>query len=353
MPGRGDPYGRYTNLPQRSRWPSRRWWIGIGLLLALLGVRAVLPVLVLRYVNNTLSNIPEYYAHIGDVELHLWRGAYEIDDVRLIRTTGAVPVPLFKAPRVDLSIEWGALLHDGAIVGKIVVDSPELTFVSAPSPKARQASVDPSWIVRVQDLYPLRLNRVEVRQGTVRFQSFQSDPRVEIEMTDVAGVAADLTQRPSPYEALPAQLHARGRAPGGGTLVVDGRLDTLAAQPTFSIDVSLEKVALRSLNDLLKAYGNVDAEAGSFSAHSELAAEHGHFEGYVKPLFFQPAASALQNPDDERAATKIPLRGRFDQPSPDLWAAIGGLLRHAFVQAILPAIEGSVAPPAAPRENKG
>ena len=352
MPGDGDPYSGYMRGPRRSQRSSRRWWLGTGLLV-LLSVRAVLPVLVQRYVNNTLSNIPEYYAHVGDVDLHLWRGAYEIDEVRLIRTTGAVAVPLFKAPRVDLSIEWGALLH-GALVGKIVVDSPELTFVSAPLPKARQASVDPIWIERVQELFPLRLNRVEVRRGRVRFHDSHSDPAVDIEMTDVVGVAANLADRASPRETLPAPLHAQGTPPGGGRLVLDGRLDPRAAQPTFSIDVSLERVALRSLNDFLKAYGNVDAEAGSFSAYSELAAEQGRFEGYVKPVFVQLAASgAPESPTAQRVATKIPLRGRFDGPSPDLWATIGGLLRNAFVQALLPGIEGSLAPPLGSRENRG
>ena len=36
--------------------------------------------------------------------MHLWRGAYTIDDVRLIKTTGNVPIPLFSAKRVDFAV---------------------------------------------------------------------------------------------------------------------------------------------------------------------------------------------------------------------------------------------------------
>jgi hypothetical protein len=56
----------------------------------------------------------------------------------------------------------------------------------------------------------------------------------------------------------------------------------------------------------------------------------------------QLAAKVLENSEKEQVATRIPLRGRFDQPQPDLWAAIGGLLRNAFIQALKPGIEGTV-----------
>ena len=257
--------------------------------------------------------------------------------------------------------------------GKIVLESPELTFVSAPSTAGTQAGVDASWIDRVEDLFPLKLNRIEVRRGTIRYRDFHSDPRIDLEMRKVDGVAVNLTNRPSPVERLPASMHATGQPPGGGTFVFDGRLDPLAEQPTFTMDVSLEGVALRSLNDFLKAYGNLDAEQGTFSAYAELAAEGGRFEGYVKPLLkdvqvaqwrdneslprrlwegiVQVAANILENPEKERVATRIPLRGRFEDPSPDLWATMAGLLRNAFVQALLPGIEGSIGLPS--RRRKG
>jgi hypothetical protein len=141
----------------------------------------------------------------------------------------------------------------------------------------------------------------------------------------------------------------------------------LAEEPTFSIDATLEGVALPALNDFLKAYGNVDAEGGTFSAYAEIAAQKGAFDGYVKPLFkdirvtqwrkdegltrrvweglVQFAAKILENSEKKQVATRIPLKGRFDKPQPDLWATIGGLLRNAFIQALTPGIEDSVGAP--------
>ena len=341
-----------------------RWLLGIAVVLVI--VRALLPTLVQRYVNKTLNSIPEYSGHVGDVDLNLWRGAYEIEDVSLVKSSGKVPVPLFSSPKVDLSVEWRQLWK-GKFVGEIELQEPEINFVSAPTAEGKQGSVDASWIDRVKDLFPLKLNRVTVHEGSVHYRDFHSSPKVNLDLKEVEGVATNLTNRPTPGIELPAAVHANGDMPGGGTFLLDAKLAPLAEEPTFSIDASAEKVGLPALNDFLKAYGNVDAEAGTFSAYAEFAAKDGAFDGYVKPLFkdiqvarwrqdesfvrrvwegiVQLAAKILENPDKERVATRIPLHGRFDKPQPDLWATIGGLLRNAYIQALVPGIEGSISLP--------
>jgi len=347
-------------LPRRARWI-------LAVLATLIVVRASLPTLVQRYVNRTLNSIPDYSGHIGDVDLHLWRGAYEIADVSLEKATGKVPVPLFSSPKVDLSVEWRQLFK-GRLVGEIELQQPEINFVSAPTEDAKQASVDATWVDRVKDLFPLKLNRVTVREGSVHYRDFHSSPKVDLNLKDVEGVATNLTNQPTPGLELPAGVHATARLPGDGPFRLDARLAPLSEEPTFSMDVSAENVPLTSLNDFLKAYANVDAEAGTFSAYAEFAAEKGGFNGYVKPLFkdiqvarsrkdeslgrriweglVQLAAKILENPEKERVATRIPLSGRFDKPQPDLWATIGGLLRNAYIRALVPGIEGTVGLPA-------
>jgi Domain of Unknown Function (DUF748) len=349
-----------------------RWILAVGALLVL--ARALLPVALQRYVNHTLDAIPDYDGQIGDVDLSLWRGAYQIQDVSLVKTTGRVPVPLFSAPRVDLSVEWGQL-GKGRLVGEIELTRPVINIVSGPTDEDDQARVDASWIERVKDLFPLRLNRVAVHQGTVHYLDFHSNPKVDVVLKDVEGAATNLTNQATPGVELPAGIHILAVPPGGGSFRLAGTLAPLAAQPTFSIDATLEGVGLPALNDFLRAYANVDAEGGTFSAYAELAAADGGFRGYVKPLMkdiqvakwrdeesfarklwegiVQFTAKILENPDNERVATRIPLKGRFDEPQPDLWATIGGLLRNAFVQALLPGIEGSIGAPVEGRLTEG
>jgi hypothetical protein len=347
-------------------------WVLTGVA-ALVLARALLPVALQRYVNHTLDGIPGYDGQIGDVDLSLWRGAYQIEDVSLVKTTGQVPVPLFSSPRVDLSVEWRQL-GKGRLVGEIELTQPVINFVSGATDEGDQARVDESWVDRVKDLFPLRLNRVAVHRGTVHYRDFHSNPKVDVAFEDVEGSATNLTNRTTPGDERPAGLHVLAVPPGGGSFRLAGTLDPLAAQPTFSLDATLEGVGLPALNDMLRAYANVDAEGGTFSAYAELAAADGAFEGYVKPLMkdiqvarwrddeslarkvwegiVQFTAKVLENPDEERVATRIPIEGRFEEPQPDLWATIGGLLRNAFVQALLPGIEGSIGAPVEGRLNQ-
>src|SRR5574341_342197 len=109
-----------------TRHPVLRWITIVLLVLALIAVigRAMLPSLVRDYVNRTLDRNPLYAGRIGEVEIHLWRGAYSIRDVSISKVTGNVPVPFFAAPRVDFAVQWDALLH-GEIVGRVLMDEPE------------------------------------------------------------------------------------------------------------------------------------------------------------------------------------------------------------------------------------
>src|SRR5687768_12673668 len=93
------------------------WTLGV-LVILLVGLRLALPSLVQRYVNEKLDELPDYDGHIGDVDIHLIRGAYSIDDVDIEKTTGSVPVPFFSARKVDFSMEWREIFQ-GALVGEI------------------------------------------------------------------------------------------------------------------------------------------------------------------------------------------------------------------------------------------
>jgi hypothetical protein len=70
-----------------------------------------------------------YYGHIQDIDLSLYRGAYIIKDIYLNKTDSVTKkqTDFFKAKKIDLSIEWGAIFH-GSIVGKLKFDSPDAAF---------------------------------------------------------------------------------------------------------------------------------------------------------------------------------------------------------------------------------
>src|SRR3954470_21784876 len=116
------------------RTPAKRhrgWRIFFVLLvlLVLLGAvgRLMLPSFVRDYVNRTLDRNPLYAGTIGEVQVHLWRGAYSIQDVQISKTSGNVPVPFFAARRIDFAIQWNALVHR-KLVGRLLMEQPEINF---------------------------------------------------------------------------------------------------------------------------------------------------------------------------------------------------------------------------------
>jgi hypothetical protein len=53
-------------------------------------------------------------------------------------------------------------------------------------------------------------------------------------------------------------------------------------------------------------------------------------------------AIVFKNQPHDRLATKIPISGNFEKTDVDLWTSIGGVLRNAFVRALLPNVDRSV-----------
>src|SRR5262249_16232492 len=120
---------------------------------------------------------------------------------------------------------------------------------------------------------------------------------------------------------------------------------------------------LRDINDLLRAYGKFDVVAGTLSFYSEVKVRDGQVSSYVKPLFknvnvysrrqdkhknlFRQAYEAivgglgevLENRERKEVATVTSLSGRIGSTQTHTSEVIAGLLRNAFIKAILPGFQ--------------
>ena len=103
---------------------KRKLVIGLAaLVLVLVAARIALPYVVKDFANRRLAALEAYDGHVGDIDIHLWRGAYSIDDIVIVKTGAKRPVPFFKARRADLSVEWRSLLK-GSVVCRSRVPRP-------------------------------------------------------------------------------------------------------------------------------------------------------------------------------------------------------------------------------------
>lgn len=161
-------------MKARYRWPL----IGLASLVALLvALHLALPYLVRDYLNDKLADMGDYRGHVADVDLAWWRGAYRINGLRIVKTSGKVPVPLLDAPVIDLAVSWHSLIYDKAVVAKVIFEQPELNFVDGGNKQASQTGQGTDWRQQLEKLLPITLDEVRIDNGTLTFRNFNSNPR--------------------------------------------------------------------------------------------------------------------------------------------------------------------------------
>jgi hypothetical protein len=334
----------------------RPWfWVLATVLVVALVVHFMLAIWVRDYVNRKLSEMPGYRGHVAAVTLHLWRGAYQVHQVKIEKTDGRVPVPFFSAPLVDLSVEWKALFN-GAFVGEIDFHRPKMNFVNGPSEASSQVGIDKPWTQKIKQLFPLRINRFAVHNGEIHYRDFHKTPKVDVEVDRVQMVATNLTNSKKLSKTLIAEIDMEGRPLREGEGRCHIELDPYAAKPTFDTKLEVEDVSLVKLNDFAKAYAGITFEKGTLKVAAEMISKQGRFTGYVEPVFdnmaiFDPAEDTespidfiwqgivggltriIRNHPKDRFGTKAPLSGSFDDPSPEVMTTILNVFKNAFIKA--------------------
>ena len=330
----------------------------------LVAARVALPDIVERYANRRLAALKAYDGHVGDIDIHLWRGAYSIDDIVIVKTGAKRPVPFFQARRVDLSVEWRSLLK-GRVVAEAHFNNPEVYLVQGHSKDDSQLGQDENWKARLEELFPFRFNTIEATNGTVRFLAPGIQTRDAITAHNVNGQISNLTNVTESGKEAFAGFKVKAEVLDGAPAVINGSVDPFAPKPTFDVNMEVKKVQLPQVNPWLRQYIKADAEAGKFELYMELAAADGKFKGYAKPFledvdmyrsgepeknplkrvwegFLDFAANVLENPEEDQVAARIPFTGTIENPQTNLFATIASVLRNAFVSAFARSLEGSI-----------
>jgi hypothetical protein len=335
------------------------------LAVVLVGARLAAPSAVKRYVNGQLADLGEYRGSVSDIDLFLWRGGYALRNLEIVKVGASEQTTPFAAmPRMDLTMEWGALLR-GEVVGEAVMFSPVLNLVQSESEEDTQLGAGVSWPQAIRDLFLFQLNVVQVENGLVTFRAPGISTDESLTMRDFQLMLRNLTNVSGRDQAAFADIALNGRIMGNAPFQLQGQIDPNEEVATFDVDVSLEGAKLVDVNPWLRQFLKVDAEKGAFSMYAELAAADGHFEGYIKPILEDPeifnskeaasgpfqkaweaivglAAKILENRQEEQVATRIPFSGEFENPRAGILAALVNLVRNAFVAAFTHSLEGTV-----------
>ncbi len=280
---------------------SRGWLIGILIVLVVLvAARLALPYVLRSAINRRLNNIPDYGGHVDSVSVSLYRGAYHLTGMEIVKRNGQVREPFFSAKDIDFSLAWRELLHR-RVVSDIYLDQPKLNFIKGPTAETSQLTADRRWQDVITDIFPIDINYLKITDGTLRYVNHASNPQVDIRVEHTLAVATGLRNRAGAnQDELPANISLRGVTIGNGKLHIDSQAEPLAAQPHFLLKLELEDVSLPALNEFLRAYGNIDVSAGVFKGYLEMTAHDGELFGVFQAAL--PARRLQRGPGPEPAA---------------------------------------------------
>ena len=347
-------------------WSKRVLIVALVAAGILLAARLAAPFVVRNAINRRLSHIPEYSGHVDRISLHLWRGAYGMGGVKIVKSNGKVSEPFFSADRIDFSIAWSEIFH-GRLVSAITVRDGRLNFLRGASDEDSQLAADKRWQDVINDLFPIDITFLEIRGGVLRFVDDTEKPRVDIAIRDLHATATGLQNRSTTLGGpMPAKIDISGVTIGEGKLRLFTKLEPLADRPHFELAMEMKNVSLPALNDFLRAYANVDVSQGRFDVVAQMAMSNGHYQGYVKPFFsslnfsdvdaneplgrriwkslVSAFAELAKNPDSHQVATRIPFSGDASSLDIHAWKTFENGLHHGFVKALSKGFEGSTNP---------
>jgi len=345
-------------------WKINQTWRVVGIVLVLLvAFRVALPYVVTRYVNKVLNDLEGYRGTVEDIDIHLYRGAYQIDSLKIYKLNGNREIPFVDVPLTDLSIEWEAIFH-GAFVGEITFHRPVLNFIGEKKDSEKpqgaeqkeQTGKGVDWTEPIRKLMPIEINRLSVNDGTIAFYDLSTDPPVDLFLNYLQLEALNLSNATDNPEDLPSRVYLQALSIGNGQLNLAMKINVLRKVPDLDMDMRFENVNMQALNDFFKAYASVDVAEGTFNLYSEVAVAEGKITGYVKPLFNGLRVAEWQADHDKSTelvwesivgflteifenqkknqfATRVPLEGLISDVNTPYWPVLWGVFSNAFVEA--------------------
>lgn len=202
------------NITKRRAYKKKRYTVVLIILVILIAARLYLPFWLKDYVNEVLADIPGYYGQVEDIDISLYRGAYQIKGLYLNKVNAETQVPFLNFPSNDISIEWKSLF-DGKIVSEIIMYNPEVIYIfedqneEMPESEGGSADID-DWTKVLTDLVPIDINHFEAHNGKVAFVELQQDPNIALYINKIELVADNLRNVKGAKRTLPSSIAATG-----------------------------------------------------------------------------------------------------------------------------------------------
>jgi hypothetical protein len=286
---------------------------------------------------------------------------------------GARHEPIFYAEEIHVGVDWRRLLHRELGVGVRIL-RPKITFVAEKkeAPETAHAALDIS--KQLKDLFPFEIERVEILEGEVLYRDEAAPERGVVWIHRLALAAENLSNRTRPKGARPATVSAKGVVGDTGRMDLFVSADPLASPLAFAGRFKVVDLEMSELYGLIEPQTKLQIPAGTLNVFAEFTAKGGHIKGGIKPVLknieVRPGQGGTWNavkawaanlgvklasdrvPDRNAVATTIPITGPMADPDVQLWPAVLGVIRNAFVEGVASGFSNLPPPSASHPEGK-
>jgi hypothetical protein len=347
------------------RWIGRRyrgvlWGLAILAGVLLLGRLALNP-FAARHTRQVLESLKGYRGSFDDVSVSLWNLSYTIGGLKLVQVPtppgASEKRPFFYAQRIRIGLHWRDLIHKRELVGTVELDKPKLNLIVGPSEDTSQTKVvDPALGDKIKRLSPLEVERLELKGAEITFTDDTAATSPAIWLHELDATLENFATRVGLTHGEPTTLAASGTLQKSGQVSVFLTADPLDKKLAFAGRAAVEGLLLTDVGNFLVNKADLAPRKGSIDIYAEFDAHDGVIAGGVKPILkdveVKPAKDGLgpklkawiadaalnifsdRVPGRNATAAVIPMSGTISGPKPQLWPAVWGVLRNAFVTGI-------------------
>jgi hypothetical protein len=208
----------------------------------------------------------------------------------------------------------------------------------------------------LRKITPLEVDHIDILDGQVAFVDTSRKERPEIWLHDLQLSVENLTTRVHLTEGRPVLLTASGTLARSGTVSIFITADPFEKGLTFSGRAAVVGLQTSELYRFIEPATNMQAPEGTVDIFVEFDCRNGALTGGVKPVLnnvkIRPDDGKLLTVlkawatdvaikllsdrvrDRNAVATVIPIKGTLTGPDIQLWPAIFGVMRNAFVEGL-------------------
>ncbi|HVZ74986.1 MAG TPA: DUF748 domain-containing protein [Polyangia bacterium] len=351
------------------KWLRRTLIAAAVLAAVVVAVRLALDPIATSATRRGLARLQGMHGDFERVHVTVFSPGYTI--TRLALTPTGSKEPIFFAESAHVGLDLGALLHRRLIARARLVE-PKFTIIQPAHAPPKGTPAPPDLSAQLSQITPLQIARVEIVRGEILFRDDALPNHPELWVHHLALAAENLATRERLAGARPTTVSAAGVLGDSGKLSVFASADAFASPLEMAGRLELEDLRVAELYAFLEPKTKLQAPHGTLDVFAQFTVRDGLISGGVKPVLknveVKPAEPGAWDhvkawladtavklasdrvPDRNAVATTVPIKGKLTSPDVQLWPAIIGVVRNAFVEGLASGF-ANVPPPDAPKKQ--